>query len=1699
MSLSDSRLSRIRRHRKANRAFFVERLETRNLMAAAVWQPLGPFSATNGQVEGIVDGPVSGAIHTVLSNPTNPNVLYIGGTNGGVWRTNNALSPNPQWTPLTDSQAAQSIGALSFDLADPTFNTVYAGIGRPSSFGRLGSNLTGLLRSQNSGQSWQAIDGGGRIRGANISGIVASGSNIVVSVNTADNFSFDNVGVFRSTDSGATFQVMSVGNGSTTGLPTGLAYDLIVDPLNASTIYASLAFSTTANGIYKSLDSGGSWAKVSNAAMDALIGANTSNIEMAAGRNNEVYAAIINRGALAGLFRSPDNGATWTQMDTPSTNENGTNVGLNPSGGKGPTTGTPPQIAGGQGNIHFSIVADPTNPNLVYLGGDRQPRANGDAGGFPNSLGAFDFSGRLFRGDASRPAGSQFVHLTHRNDLGAPGGGTASSSAPHADSREMTFDAVGNLIEVDDGGVYRRTSPQTNTGDWFSINGNLSVTEVHDVAWDSLSNVAITGNQDTGTTYQPRAGASRWVSISTGDGGDVATDNLELASSNQSVRYTSFQNLQVFQRSIWDANGNLVSASFPPLTPTAGSAALSAAFRNPIETNKVVGGRLLIQGNNSIYESLDAGQTITEIGAGLGVSDLRVNGLVYGGRKNNVPNPNVVWATSGSNVYLRSSGTGVVTATTADPTSDTIRDIATDPDDWGFAIVVDSTSAFITADAGATWTNVTFNLGSFAHNLSSVAFIPGLLTDTLIVGTTLGIYSMSASNLGQWTPLGIGFPTVNAFDMSYVSTDDILVAGTLGRGAWSLPNASVSLPQPIEFSMGSGSAVYVENRPPELVSPNATFTQLFAADLSLLTMTARISANGEAEDRLTILPEGTGAGQISIFGNSIFFGGLRFATFTRTNDTITIRLTSAATPLAVQSLARRIAYNSVSESPNPLPRAVEVSFNAGISSSRDVQIVNVNDSPSAQNTSLPVIDEDSPQPVGAALSAIFSTAFRDPDANSFLAGAVVVENPNIASEGQWYYSTDRGFSWTLIGTVNDVDRGLVLDAEAWIGFQPAANYFGIPTPLKVRVLDNTFSGSFTTSASRQFLQPSLIVVDGAVAMSTSNIGVRVRNINDPPRANFPLVNLNFTQDQPVDFQFDPQLFTDIDSASLTWSLQPVTSVFIPDWLQFDPTTLRLTGTPRNGDVGVFDLQIRVTDGGGTSATIPVTLNVQNVNDPPSQLVLSNDRVRENSIGAFIGDLTVFDPDTRDRVTFSVSDSRFVIRDTKLFLRDNQVLDFEFVSVIDLTITATDNGTPTLSTSITVPLQLIDENEFSPELVVVPLQIPVNPSNGQALTQLVATDRDTRQTVRFRIQQDDAGIFEVDTNTGILSLRSGAAITERHYEVFIMAFDNGQPSRSQIELFNIEVRIPNDFQPQIQTTSLVVPENIVAGSLVGVVSAIDLDGDTELTFITDSTTFNIDRRTGEVRLGIGRELDFETRSQFTMNVSVSDSIAPIRTRTAQVTIAVTNRNDAPTAISLGSASMPALRSGLPLPPIQVTDQDPAVAYTFSTTDPRFEVVNGQLALRNTAFFPEQISGTTVTIDVRVTDASDPTSFATLPLGILVTSNGFPWHNQPSPLDVDNSGTIAPLDVLLIINAINDRLVTTDLPLPRSLGTENLGNVDTSRDNILSPLDAVLIINFLNSLPSGESESPTDLPETPGVDPQTWFDAYSAIELERKRRQ
>src|ERR1043165_5820543 len=146
-----------------------EVLEDRTLPAISFagvpnWVAEGPAPNANAQDENIpaeVGGgganPVSGAIEAIAVNPGNPNNVFVGAVNGGIWRTANITANPVAWTPLTDCFPALEISSLQFDPTDAANQTLVAGIGNISNeFTNLGP-MTGLLRTTNGGNTWTQL------------------------------------------------------------------------------------------------------------------------------------------------------------------------------------------------------------------------------------------------------------------------------------------------------------------------------------------------------------------------------------------------------------------------------------------------------------------------------------------------------------------------------------------------------------------------------------------------------------------------------------------------------------------------------------------------------------------------------------------------------------------------------------------------------------------------------------------------------------------------------------------------------------------------------------------------------------------------------------------------------------------------------------------------------------------------------------------------------------------------------------------------------------------------------------------------------------------------------------------------------------------------------------------------------------------------------------------------------------------------------------------------------------------------------------------------------------------------------------------------------------------------------------------------------------------------------------------------------
>src|SRR5262249_3692003 len=153
------------------------------------------------------------------------------------------------------------------------------------------------------------------------------------------------------------------------------------------------------------------------------------------------------------------------------------------------------------------IAADPNDPNVVYISGDGDFTRPGFRGEAPT----------VMRGDVSLPNNIW-------TNVYADG---ANNTAPHPDSRALTFDDNGNLVYTSDGGGDRLSQPNDpTTRQWQFTSLNLRDVEFHNVAYDPLSKVIIDGTQDNGSPIQGKSGKGLWDNSFTipGDGGIVQVD-----------------------------------------------------------------------------------------------------------------------------------------------------------------------------------------------------------------------------------------------------------------------------------------------------------------------------------------------------------------------------------------------------------------------------------------------------------------------------------------------------------------------------------------------------------------------------------------------------------------------------------------------------------------------------------------------------------------------------------------------------------------------------------------------------------------------------------------------------------------------------------------------------------------------------------------------------------------------------------------------------------------------------------------------------------------------------------------------------------------------------------------------------------------------------------------------------------------------
>ena len=753
--------------------------------------------ATDGQSSnlfvqsGDISGPqdvMCGAIQAVLAHPLNPDICFAGSTNGGVWRTLSCTSDIPEWQPLSNDWESSSVSHMVFDMSDETYNTILVGIGRRSAFFRNGGPHVGLYYTQNAlapEPEWTLLDNsageiGFKSFAVGFRDVFARGDLMMAAAYISDQNLCPQLGIFLSRDRGATWTNVLLGQ--------GLA--LASDPKDDDRFYATMAFRSVCGdfgdgeGTYTSSDGGETWTDVSSVAGRApLLEGELNNAKLSIHSASEgpsrVWSAYLKNGQAYSIAYSDNFGSDWTVMDDVVTQA--------PEGGSTNTL-NPREKPGGQGNIHFSLLVNPTNPNEIYVGGDRQACFN-ETVCFPtpNEVGATGFTGRLFRGDASvEPTGGinspQWEHMTDSDEIGIfPEGGTANSSAPHADSRDMAFRPDGVLLEGNDGGIVIRTSPSDNEGDWFGVCGDLQAYEVHHVAYDPSLKLILFGNQDIGNILGSIEDPGGFA-VSLGDGNICMIDHT----SDLDVTYFFFgsQRLRLFFRLGVEKETEDVAEFITIVLPGLESSFATPGAMNPAKSEQFA----LERDAFTVLITSDRGNTFDSI-----LTSIAITAMAFSGNGESL-------YISGENEIGRCSPEFLLCGTVNFFVGvNYIRNLQVDPNDEEHVYALSTFSTedlrgvqvIESTDGGNSWFEITDTTIGESGAGGSLSFIQKDSVDKVIVGTSSGIFIRNLDDDG-WIVLATGLPVVPVMEIVYDVTDDLLVIATLGRGVWLLEEASVA-------------------------------------------------------------------------------------------------------------------------------------------------------------------------------------------------------------------------------------------------------------------------------------------------------------------------------------------------------------------------------------------------------------------------------------------------------------------------------------------------------------------------------------------------------------------------------------------------------------------------------------------------------------------------------------------------------------------------------------------------------------------------------------------------------------------------------------------------------------------------------------------------------------------------------------------
>jgi photosystem II stability/assembly factor-like uncharacterized protein len=293
---------------------------------------------------------VEGRITTIAIHPADPNIVYTGTANGGIWKSTNFCQ---SWVSVFDNQATSSIGALAIDPSNP--NILYCGTGESNSLRSYYPGL-GMYKSTNAGANWFRI---GLDSSHSIGNVVINPSNtqeVYAAVTGMLRRKNPDRGVYKSTNGGANWNKVlyvadSVG-----------AIDVAIDPVSPNKLYAAMwermrredyvKYGGPMTALYVTTNSGANWSAVTGGFPSNEPTLGRISIDISRSNPQVIYAlTAFTNGNSRGLYKSTNGGSNWALINS--------------------------GAAGSSNYAWFNRTCrvNPSNPNDVYCGGLEMERS----------------------------------------------------------------------------------------------------------------------------------------------------------------------------------------------------------------------------------------------------------------------------------------------------------------------------------------------------------------------------------------------------------------------------------------------------------------------------------------------------------------------------------------------------------------------------------------------------------------------------------------------------------------------------------------------------------------------------------------------------------------------------------------------------------------------------------------------------------------------------------------------------------------------------------------------------------------------------------------------------------------------------------------------------------------------------------------------------------------------------------------------------------------------------------------------------------------------------------------------------------------------------------------------------------------------------------------------------------------------------